>query len=296
LRKLLKEKTKTVHREEENVGVVRDCVKSQGGRAEYRQLVARLYHTYKALETEWDRICTSCSDTDKESRARLRTLWFPDVVARTTTLEQDLAFYYGPDWRQARDVVEMSPATKEYVDRIVHVAQRDPLLLVAHAYTRYLGDLSGGQILMRVAKKAMNLPEDGAGTEFYRFPKIDNAKQFKNMYRERLDGLALDESDQNRVCEEAIKAFRFNINLFVEMDQICGTSDLAGPYHKREEEENESKKATKSSQCPFALLASQAGKSDPKNNNNNNVVAADMATWLAALLAFCAIFWAIKVQ
>merc|ERR1719329_1364242 len=106
----------------------------------------------------------------------------------------------------------MSPATKKYVEQIQQIATESPLLLVAHAYTRYLGDLSGGQILKRVAKKAMKLPEQGdIGVAFYTFPGISNAKDFKNMYRERMDALCLPTEVQDAMCEEAIYAFRLNI-------------------------------------------------------------------------------------
>ena len=60
-----------------------------------------------------------------------------------------------------------------------------------HNYMRvcwtWLGDLSGGQILKRVAIKAMQLPKEGPGTQFYDFPLIPNAKTFKNTYRKALD-------------------------------------------------------------------------------------------------------------
>jgi len=45
--------------------------------------------------------------------------------------------------------------------------------LIAHSYTRYIGDLSGGQIL-GIAERAMN--SDGQGTAFYEFKDIPNEK------------------------------------------------------------------------------------------------------------------------
>lgn len=36
-------------------------------------------------------------------------------------------------------------ATRKYAERIHEVGQNEPELLVAHAYTRYMGDLSGAR-------------------------------------------------------------------------------------------------------------------------------------------------------
>ena len=59
---------------------------------------------------------------------------------------------------------------------------RDAEALVAHLYTRYLGDLSGGQILRRAVVRAYGLAGPGettldarAGVAFYDFPEIGAA-------------------------------------------------------------------------------------------------------------------------
>ena len=46
---------------------------------------------------------------------------------------------------------------KTYVNRIQTISESKPELLVAHAYTRYLGDLSGGQILKKYCSKSYEL-------------------------------------------------------------------------------------------------------------------------------------------
>ena len=58
--------------------------------------------------------------------------------------------------RQLEDSIQPLPQQR-LVERIHTVAQESPELLVGHHYTRYLGDLSGGQILKNIAQKAMNM-------------------------------------------------------------------------------------------------------------------------------------------
>ena len=48
------------------------------------------------------------------------------------------------------------------------IAKENPALLIGHHYSRYIGDLSGGQLLKTITKKAMNLSND-KGLNFYIF-------------------------------------------------------------------------------------------------------------------------------
>lgn len=92
-----------------------------------------------------------------------------------------------------------------------------PELLVAHAYTRYLGDLSGGQVLKKIAQKAMALPSSGEGLAFFTFPNIDSPTKFKQLYRARMNTLEMTPEVKHRVTEEAKTAFLLNIELFEEL-------------------------------------------------------------------------------
>ena len=105
------------------------------------------------------------------------------------------------------------------MNRIHEVAKSEPELLIGHHYTRYLGDLSGGQILKGIAQKALNLKDEGLC--FYEFGKIDNAKIYKEKYRSILDELPLTESQQNAIITEANYAFRLNMYMF---DTLEGNS------------------------------------------------------------------------
>jgi heme oxygenase len=138
---------------------------------------------------------------------------FPQLNRRSA-LEQDLAFYFGSDWRSQ---VKATPGAQEYVARIHQVAQTAPELLVGHHYTRYIGDLSGGQILKAIAQKAMNLGEHD-GLRFYEFDAIDDEKAFKAGYRAILDGLPIEQAVADRIVAEANQAFHYNMKMFQELE------------------------------------------------------------------------------
>lgn len=110
-----------------------------------------------------------------------------------------------------------SPAVRAYQSRVSQTLE-DPVRYLAHHYTRYLGDLSGGQIIGRVLERAFQLAE-GRGTAFYRFDQIQKVKPYKDAYRARLDALVLTEDEQARAVEEVQVAFSLNQALFDELTE-----------------------------------------------------------------------------
>ena len=122
-----------------------------------------------------------------------------------------------------RELAKPSEACNTYCYRINEVAEKDPYLLIAHHYTRYIGDLSGGKILRGIAQKALN-PPVGEGLHFYDFPRIEDAKAWKDEYRAVLDGLNFDEQQKNALITEANYAFRLNMYMFDEIQGDVGKS------------------------------------------------------------------------
>jgi len=104
-----------------------------------------------------------------------------------------------------------SPAAQAYRDRIAGASWGGAL--VAHHYTRYLGDLSGGQIVGKMLDRTFGL--GGAGLAFYEFPV--RSKPYKDSYRARLDGLVLDADEIGRAVVEVKVAFGLNQALFDEL-------------------------------------------------------------------------------
>jgi heme oxygenase (biliverdin-producing, ferredoxin) len=203
LARKLREGTKKAHTMAENVGFVKCFLKGTVEKNSYRKLVANLYFVYSAMEEELERL---------RQHPVVGNICFAELN-RKQSLERDLAYYYGPNWREQ---VEPSAAAKIYVARIHEVANSQPELLVGHSYTRYLGDLSGGQILKGIAERAMNLTN--GGTAFYRFDAISDEKAYKQHYRQTLDALPIDDAMADKIVEEANDAFKLNMQLFMELE------------------------------------------------------------------------------
>ncbi|MEW1695967.1 heme oxygenase (biliverdin-producing) [Streptomyces sp. NPDC093249] len=133
---------------------------------------------------------------------------------RTEALERDLAHLRGPDWRAG---VSPLPATVAYAERITECARDWPAGYVAHHYTRYLGDLSGGQIIRDKAERTWGFDRKGDGVRFYVFEGIANPAAFKRAYRELLDGVDADDLEKQRIVDECKRAFDFNSALFGQL-------------------------------------------------------------------------------
>jgi heme oxygenase len=200
----LREGTKKAHTAAENMGFIKCFLKGVVEKTSYRKLVSNFYFVYSAMEEEMER---------HRQHPVVSKIYFPELH-RKATLEQDLHYYFGSGWR---DQIAPSAAAKEYVNRIREIGNTAPELLVAHSYTRYIGDLSGGQILKGIAQRAMNLAE-GEGTAFYEFEHIPDERGFKAKYRANLDEMPIDDATADQIVQEAIDAFGLNMKMFQELE------------------------------------------------------------------------------
>ncbi|MGB7443442.1 MAG: heme oxygenase (biliverdin-producing) [Coleofasciculaceae cyanobacterium] len=203
----LREGTKQSHTAAENTAYMKCFLKGIVEREPFRKLMANLYLVYSALEEELQR---------HQANPVVGPIYFPELN-RASNLEKDLEFYYGNNWRE--QIAPLS-AGQIYVDRIREIANTDPARLIAHAYTRYMGDLSGGQALKNIVRSALNLPADqGTGLhEFEQIPTAEARREFKEKYRQALNSLPIDEETIQRIVEEANYAFTLNRNVVNELE------------------------------------------------------------------------------
>ncbi|WP_029291665.1 heme oxygenase (biliverdin-producing) [Cellulomonas sp. HZM] len=200
----LREGTRAEHESAERTGFVEQLLAGRLDRAAYADLAVQQLAVYTALEAAGARLRERGDDHE---------LVF-DELTRVPAIERDLRFLVGDDWA-AR--VRFLPATQAYAERLATCGD-DIALYAAHAYTRYLGDLSGGQIIARMMQRHYGFGTDGL--EFYAFPEIHKLKPFKDVYRERLDALPLDDAQRAAVVEEARVAFRLNQAVFGELGEV----------------------------------------------------------------------------
>lgn len=177
----------------------------------YRAYLVALHAVYTALEAGLER---------HREHPVAGPLALP-YLYRAPALAADLQTLFAADPRAQQPV----PAALALAAHLRELADRDPALLVAHAYTRYLGDLSGGQILRGAAARILGVPDgtdgtDGAdtpGLAFYDFPQIPDLNACKADLRARLDALPLAPAGVTALVAEARDAFARNAAVFADL-------------------------------------------------------------------------------
>lgn len=203
LSELLRSATRPQHEHAETRSFVTELMGGQLGREAYTDLAVQHHAVYTALEGTGRRL----RDDDDAAPFVLPEL------ERVPSLEADLAVLLGEAWRESARIL---PATQEYVARLDSIGTAAAYL--AHAYTRYLGDLSGGQAIAVMLQRHYGMtPEE---LTFYTFTGIPKPKPFKDRYRALIDAAPFDDAQRETVVAETMLAFDLNARLFVELGEV----------------------------------------------------------------------------
>ena len=199
----LRERTRSGHSSSEGADFMSDLMNGKGTRDDYVALVAQHFFIYEALEAAASRFASD----------PVASRFITPQLTRLPAIEADLEFLIGADWR---DSIVPLPTTAAYVARINEIADKGWAGgFVAHHYTRYLGDLSGGQAIRTLMQRQFGFETNGVG--FYFFDQIAQPREFKETYREQLDSAGWDAAESERVIDEVLRAYRFNTDLFVDL-------------------------------------------------------------------------------
>lgn len=191
-------RTKTLHLEAERTGIIRDLLRGEASRDGYVLLLRNLLPAYVAME----------QGLLRHRNSRLLGPLANYRLDRASAIASDLVALCGKGWHRS---IALLPVGELYAHQINKAAQGDGARLIAHAYTRYLGDLSGGLILQRLLTRSLEL--QAAELSFYGFPEFSDLAALKAGYREALDKAGALAADPQAVIDEGALAFSLNIDL-----------------------------------------------------------------------------------
>lgn len=158
---------------------------------QYAQYLCDLKIVYSTLE--------SLAMKLKEKNVMIGAMYNEELF-RTEAIQEDL---------QALGFTELKPssAAKAYAEHLESLEATKPHYLVSHFYTRYLGDLSGGQSLIK------KIPKKWGATAFYTFEQITDTNQAKEQFREKLNGLTSDKNVILDLVNEASTGFELSARI-----------------------------------------------------------------------------------
>jgi heme oxygenase (biliverdin-producing, ferredoxin) len=196
----LRERTGDLHTQAERSGIIADILHGRATREAYILLLRNLLPVYQALEEGLARVSGSplIGPIGRPELARAGA-----IAADLRHLSVDMA------------AIPLVAETAGYVAAIRAASDGEGGRLIAHAYARYLGDLSGGQILKKLLARSLALGPDAL--TFYEFPAIADLAAFKADYRAAIDRAGDEIDDFDAIVEEGALAFRLNIALSVAL-------------------------------------------------------------------------------
>lgn len=204
----IREATREDHERTEHSPFISAFLDGRVSRAGFASMTGQLWFIYEALESG---ATTLRGDPVAQP-------FLDSRLSRGDALQADLTELIGADW-QTR--LTASPATRNYADHITQLAASWPGGYLAHHYTRYMGDLSGGRLVGKTAQRVYGLSD--AGVRFYRFEGIASPRAFKEAYRSLLDEAPWTEAERRRILDEAGLSFRMTGAL---LDDLQGSDDV----------------------------------------------------------------------
>lgn len=177
-----------------------------GGRcevADYAELLGQYAFVHDALE-----------------RATARVLHDPVVRpfldgqrSRLPAITADLEFLVGPDWSE---LMSPLPSTIRTIRRMCEVASTWPAGLVAHHYTRHLGDLTDGPTIAMHLAEQFDFDTNGIG--FVMLDQTAAPEDFERTYATQLDAAPWDDDERERIAAEVVLAYDLDRAMLAELD------------------------------------------------------------------------------
>ncbi len=203
----LRAETQRPHRDVERTDFVQALLRGELSTEAYLDLLVNLRVIYRALERQLEA---------HAAHPAVAAVQDPRL-ARSAALDADLATLGRTDLTTA-----VVPAARAYAASLNAIADSAAHRLVAHAYVRYLGDLSGGQRLSTIVERSIEGAADG-GRRFYDFGDASRVRELAERLRAGLD--AVPEGHWDEIVAEALDAFARHTTLFEQLEDQRRKSD-----------------------------------------------------------------------
>lgn len=194
----LKASTATIHDEVEHTTFIVDLMEGRLDSQAYALLLKQYDVIYAVLESR------SREFADDPVFAP----FFDAALFRAERIAADLTALDGTE-------LPVMPSATVYATHLAGLERAEQV--IAHHYTRYLGDLSGGQAIGTLMGRHYSLP--ATSLTMWDFTALGKTKPYKDAYRRLLDQVATTGGDEQIVVDETREAFRLNGALLVDLTE-----------------------------------------------------------------------------
>lgn len=198
----MKERTADLHRQVERRPFFQNIVQENITKQCYVQYLANLKCIYGALESGL---------RENISNQSVGPLCI-SAIFREQQLAADLAALGGAD-------IAPSMRAQEHAAHLKHLSDFAPTLLIAHAYTRFLGDLFGGQYIGQAIAKMWG--DECCSIYGYQDLleefSLEKPAQFALAFRNILNDVKLTDEQASQVVAEALVALQYADNMIKEL-------------------------------------------------------------------------------
>lgn len=204
----LKTETRALHTSAERSTFMAVLLRGRLERPAYCALLRNLHAIYAVLEPALER---------HAQHAVIAPVYLP-ALWRGPALEHDLDVLHGAGWQVD---LPLQSAAHDYTQRVRELGTARPALLLAHAYVRYLGDLSGGQMMSGIVARTLRA-QDASAVAFYDFGDSRRTCELTQAFRAGLRSVVTDAALADELVHEARQAFELHRRLFEELADASG--------------------------------------------------------------------------
>lgn len=199
----IRDRSNVLHKATENTGFTKRLLNKNATIESYAEYIYNLYYVYQAIENNLENL------KDIETIAPFAT---PELY-RSNFIKEDL--------KNIISTTSFKPlsSTIAYVDKINHACAKNPKLIIAHAYTRFLADLFGGRIFYSLLKNHYNINNDGLN--YYSYKDLGDMKAYVMNYHNMLNTLTLTVEEKEEFIIEICNSYIYNMAISNELDSKC---------------------------------------------------------------------------
>ena len=198
----IREKTSLLHSAAESTGYIKKLVDGTASVEGYAEYILNLERMYRAIEMA----------LDKNENNEIVKPFVTRELYRSELMRKDLKFLLG----DKVDSIKLLASTEACVAKIEELSEKNPELVVAYAYTRFLADLFGGRTFLSLLSTSYKI--SGEGLNYYNFPEITDLRVYVMKYHNMLAGINLPEEKKIDFINEVNNAYIYNLAISNELE------------------------------------------------------------------------------